>query len=97
MTRTSSGPHAQSKGSNTMANNTTATQETQDTRTEKAERLDVYTIRNGEKLSIWTRIGAAFVNRDGSINVYLDALPVDGKLHIRKAAIRGVNDAKAAA
>lgn len=77
-----------------MSNNTANT-EAKDTRTEKAERLDVYSIRNGERLNIWTRIGCAFVNKDGSINVYLDALPVDGKLHIRKAAIRGVNDPKA--
>ena len=31
----------------------------------------------------WMRIGNAFVNRDGSTNVYLDALPANGKLHIR--------------
>lgn len=32
---------------------------------------------------VWTRAGSAWVNRDGSINVYLDVLPLDGKLHIR--------------
>jgi hypothetical protein len=31
----------------------------------------------------WTRIGAAFVNRDGSINVKLDAMPVSGEIHVR--------------
>ena len=31
----------------------------------------------------WTRIGAAFVNRDGSINVKLDAVPVNGEIHVR--------------
>jgi hypothetical protein len=31
----------------------------------------------------WTRIGVAFVNRDGSINVKLDALPTSGTLQIR--------------
>ncbi|MDX2011996.1 MAG: hypothetical protein SFW67_17520 [Myxococcaceae bacterium] len=36
--------------------------------------------------SIWVRAGSAWVNRDGSINVYLDVLPLDGKLHIREAA-----------
>jgi hypothetical protein len=36
--------------------------------------------------SIWVRAGTAWVNRDGSINVYLDVLPLDGKLHIREAA-----------
>lgn len=36
-----------------------------------------------EGKSRWVRIGAAFVNRDGSINAFLDALPLDGKIHIR--------------
>ncbi len=31
----------------------------------------------------WMRVGAAFVNRDGSTNVYLDAYPTNGKLQIR--------------
>jgi hypothetical protein len=31
----------------------------------------------------WTRVGAAFVNRDGSINVKLEAVPVSGEIHIR--------------
>ncbi len=29
------------------------------------------------------RIGIAFENRDGSFNVKLDALPVNGTIHIR--------------
>ena len=32
---------------------------------------------------VWVRVGTAFVNRDGSLNVYLDALPTNGRLHIR--------------
>ena len=32
----------------------------------------------------WMRIGAAFVNKDGSLNVYLDAMPRNGKLYIRE-------------
>ena len=31
----------------------------------------------------WLRIGIAFVNRDGSMNVRLDAIPTNGMLHIR--------------
>jgi hypothetical protein len=31
----------------------------------------------------WLRIGLAFVNRDGSLNVRLDAVPFTGQLHIR--------------
>jgi hypothetical protein len=43
----------------------------------------VYVIceRNGK--SYWNRIGAAFVNNDGSINVKLDAVPISGELQIR--------------
>lgn len=44
----------------------------------------VYTIieRSGGRKH-WLRIGTAFVNRDGSLNVVLDAVPITGKLHIR--------------
>lgn len=31
----------------------------------------------------WTRIGVAFVNRDGSMNVKLEAVPVSGEIHVR--------------
>jgi hypothetical protein len=52
----------------------------------------VYTvIDRGEgetKRSFWVRIGAAFVNRDGSFSVKLDALPVNGSLQIREWPVR---------
>ncbi len=46
---------------------------------------DVYTIveRPGAEKKYWVRIGRAFVNRDQSINVRLDAMPVNGNLQIR--------------
>ncbi len=31
----------------------------------------------------WTKVGVGFVNRDNSINVILDAIPVNGRLQIR--------------
>jgi hypothetical protein len=31
----------------------------------------------------WMRIGSAYINKDGSTNVYLDAYPANGKLQIR--------------
>ena len=31
----------------------------------------------------WLRVGMAFVNRDGSLNVRLDAMPLSGQLQIR--------------
>jgi hypothetical protein len=49
------------------------------------ERWEVFTIREvqgkteAEDKSYWTRIGAAFRNRDGSINVVLSALPIGGR------------------
>ena len=47
--------------------------------------LVVYNIveTNREK-PFWNRIGTAFENRDGSFNVVLNSLPLDGKLHIRE-------------
>lgn len=44
----------------------------------------VYTITERSGRSFWTRIGAAFTNRDGSLNVRLDATPVNGQLQIRE-------------
>lgn len=42
------------------------------------------TMEHNEKKSVWVKAGSAWVNRDGSINVYLDVLPLDGKLHVRE-------------
>lgn len=51
-----------------------------------AKRLVVYTIidKPGTDKSFWWRIGTAWVNRDSSINIQLDAFPVNGKLHVRE-------------
>lgn len=54
------------------------------------KRLQVFSIKETaeksgeEKKSVWVKAGAAWVNRDGSLNVYLDVLPLDGKLHVRE-------------
>ena len=32
---------------------------------------------------IWSRVGTGFVNKDGSINVYLDSIPLLGKIQLR--------------
>lgn len=39
--------------------------------------------REGREKSYWMRVGTAFVNRDDSLNLFLDALPVGNKLHVR--------------
>ncbi len=31
----------------------------------------------------WLRMGSAFLNKDNSINLYLDCLPVNGRLQVR--------------
>ena len=40
-------------------------------------------IERGEK-TIWSRVGSAFKNHDGSWNILLDALPLGGKIQIRE-------------
>lgn len=51
------------------------------------KRFDVFTVREptkeGQK-SFWVRIGTAFQNKDGSLSVLLDAVPINGKLQIRE-------------
>ncbi len=46
----------------------------------------VYTIveRQGLDKKLWLRIGTAFTNHDQSINIRLDAVPVNGQLQIRE-------------
>lgn len=59
-----------------------------DTNTKNGKaRKDVFIIRDGKNGdSFWTKVGVAFTNKDGSLNVLLEAVPVgDGKLHIRDA------------
>jgi hypothetical protein len=34
--------------------------------------------------SFWTRVGVGYVNRDGSINLRLDAIPLNGHLQVRE-------------
>jgi len=49
----------------------------------------VYTIierttAGGVTKSYWTKVGVGFVNRDGSITLQLDAIPISGKLQVRE-------------
>jgi len=49
----------------------------------------VYTIverkdeEHPDRKNLWIQIGLAFINRDGSMNVRLNAFPVNATLHIR--------------
>ncbi len=38
--------------------------------------------KNADK-TVWLRMGVAYENRDGSTNIYLNALPTNGKLQLR--------------
>jgi hypothetical protein len=42
-----------------------------------------YVITQRGTQKFWTRVGVAFVNKDGSLNVKLEAVPVTGELHVR--------------
>lgn len=48
--------------------------------------LSVYTIVEGKKdqKDYWLRVGSAWENSDGSINIDLKALPVNGRLQVRQ-------------
>ena len=55
----------------------------------KAQPLDAlavteYTDASGEVQTRWRQIGVAFKNRDGSLTIKLDAVPLSGKMQIRK-------------
>ena len=52
-----------------------------------SQTLEVWSIREGEgeQKAFWKHVGRAYMNRDGSINVFLDALPLGAKLQIREA------------
>lgn len=60
----------------------------------KSKVMEVYTIvdKEGIEKSFWIKVGACFSNRDGSLNVYLDALPLNGRLQIRRRGDDGQRD-----
>jgi hypothetical protein len=41
-------------------------------------------VERGAGKSYWTRVGVGFVNRDGSITLKLDAIPINGTLQVRE-------------
>lgn len=53
---------------------------------DKRKRFDVLQPierRNGS--TYWMRLGTGFENIDGSVNIFLDALPINSKLQVREA------------
>ena len=55
----------------------------------------VFTITERNGRSFWTRVGVGFVNNDGSLNLRLDAIPLNGNLQVREydAAREGTGEA----
>jgi hypothetical protein len=52
----------------------------------ETEMKDVYAIyesKEGRERSRWVRVGVAFDNKDGSVNLLLDAVPLSGRLQVR--------------
>lgn len=63
---------------------------------ERKRILKIYTIveKTGEQKDIWLEIGVAVENRDGSLSAKLDALPVNGAIHIREYSPRRHDEAR---
>jgi hypothetical protein len=56
-------------------------EQTRNTRDMKA----VFTVvERGQGKSHWVRVGVGFTNKDGSMNLHLDAIPTNGKLQVRE-------------
>jgi hypothetical protein len=56
---------------------------------EPSGRKAVYAITERDGRSYWTKIGVAHQNRDSSLTLRLDALPVSGVLQVREEKARG--------
>jgi len=41
-------------------------------------------LKDGEKKTKWTPIGTAWKNKDGSLNLTVEAVPLSGRMQIRK-------------
>lgn len=44
----------------------------------------VYAITERDGRSFWTKVGVAHLNRDSSLTIRLDALPISGVLQVRE-------------
>jgi hypothetical protein len=53
--------------------------------------LVAYQVRDGkdDQKGFWTRIGAAWSNRDGGFTVQLDSIPLDGRIILTKPKSNG--------
>lgn len=51
---------------------------------EKKAYKEVFVLTEKDGRTWYTKVGVAFENKDGSTNMYLDALPLSGKLQMRE-------------
>jgi hypothetical protein len=59
----------------------------ENTTTTKAPAYIAYQVREGNQKGYFTRIGAAWPNKDGKgFNIQLDAVPLDGRITLRIAS-----------
>lgn len=56
--------------------------------------VEEYTDREGNGRSKWTKIGAAFTNKDGSIGIQLIAFPMNGKVILQIPLSKEEREAK---
>ncbi len=55
-----------------------------DEQTSKTMKVVWTVVDRGQGKSYWTRVGVGFVNRDGSLTLRLDAIPINGSLQVRE-------------
>jgi hypothetical protein len=55
-----------------------------DEQTSKTMKVVWTVVDRGQGKSFWTRVGVGFVNRDGSMTLRLDAIPISGNLQVRE-------------
>ena len=65
--------------------NTTSTSTPNGTKAKRPHKVVFHIQEDAEGKSHWQRVGSAFVNKDGSLNVLLKSYPQDGKLHTRES------------
>jgi hypothetical protein len=53
-----------------------------------------YTDRQGQQRTYWTKVGSGFTNKDGSIGIQLDALPLDGRIVLQIPLTKEQREAK---
>ena len=65
----------------------------QSTKEENVKEVYAVIQKNGSKKKpFWQKVGVAFDNSDGSLNVLLNCIPLDGRLHIREAKKKDKNE-----